>query len=344
MPMNADTVCLAADEVGELATRAFARAGVGDRNAGETVDILLTGEMMGIPTHGMIRVPEYIRRIGLGGINVAPEIRVDRRAPALAVVDADNALGPVAGTRALMAALEMAQEAGIAYVGIAESNHFGPLAPYALQACARSMALIVGSNATTTMPPWGGAEARIGNNPLCIAISNPDGAHFILDMAMSVAARGKIRRALREGIAIPEGWAVTRDGRPTTDPEEALEGYLLPMGGHKGSGLSQAVDLLAGLLPGGAFLTGISSWIDNPGAPQRTGHFFIAIDAARLHGPGYGRAVQEFLRIITSTPPADPEQPVVYPGQLEQQRLAAALRDGVALPAALLAEIRALTQ
>lgn len=342
--MNTDTVCLAADELGELAVRAFTRAGVGEGDARETVDVLITGEMMGIPTHGMIRVPEYIRRIGLGGINVAPHIRIDRRAPALAVVDADNALGPVAGARGLTAALEMAQEAGIAYAGIAESNHFGPLAPYALQACARGMAIVIGSNATTTMPPWGGAGARIGNNPLCIAVPNPDSAHFILDMAMSVAARGKIRRALREGAAIPEGWAVTRDGRPTTDPEEALEGYLLPMGGHKGSGLSQAVDLLAGLFPGGAFLTGISSWIDNPGAPQRIGHFFIAIDAARLHGPGYDQAVREFLTMITSTPPADPAQPVLYPGQREQRLLAAARREGVSLPAALLAEIRALSR
>ncbi|MDH3229424.1 MAG: Ldh family oxidoreductase [Alphaproteobacteria bacterium] len=342
--MDTDSICLAADEIRKLAVRAFTRAGVGDGDAHETVDILMTGEMMGIPTHGVIRVPEYIRRIGLGGINVAPHIRVDRRAPALAVVDADNALGPVAGMRGLRAALEMAQETGIAYAGIAESNHFGPLAPYALQACARRMALIVGSNATTTMPPWGGAEARIGNNPLCIALPNPDGAHFILDMAMSVAARGKIRRALREGTTIPEGWAVTRDGGPTTDPAEALEGFLLPMGGHKGSGLSQAVDLLAGLLPGGAFLTGISSWMENPGAPQRIGHFFIAVDAARLHGPGYDGAVREFLQLITSTPPADPAQPVLYPGQREQQLLAAALRDGVSLPAALLAEITQLSQ
>jgi len=342
--MSTDTVCLAAADLSELAVGAFIRAGAADSDARETVDILVTGEMMGIPTHGMIRVPEYIHRIGLGGINVAPDIRVERRAAALAVIDADNALGPVAGMRGLAAALEMAQETGIAYAGVAESNHFGPLAPYALQACARGMAIIIGSNATTTMPPWGGAEARIGNNPLCIALPNPDGAHFILDMAMSVAARGKIRRALREGAAIPEGWAVTRDGRPTTDPAEALEGFLLPMGGHKGSGLSQAVDLLAGLLPCGAFLTGISSWVENPGAPQRIGHFFIAIDAARLRGPGYGQAVREFLQIVTSTPPADSGQPMLYPGQLEQQRLDAALCDGVSLPAALLAEIKELSQ
>ncbi len=342
--MAGDVVTITAGELAALTTTAFVRAGIGDGDARDTVDILLTGEMMGIPTHGMIRVPEYICRIGLGGINAAPQIRIDRRAPALATIDADNALGPVAGQRGLAEALAMARETGIAYSGIAESNHFGPLAPYALRACEDGMALILGSNASTTMPPWGGAAARTGNNPLCIALPNPSGPHFILDMAMSVAARGKIRRALREGAKIPVGWAVTRDGAPTTDPAAALDGYLAPMGGHKGSGLAQAVDLLSGLLPGGAFLTAISSWVDTPGAPQRTGHFFIAIDAKRLRGPDYDHAMQEFLDIITSTPPADPARPVLYPGLAEQRRLAAARAEGVTLPAALLAEIRELAQ
>jgi LDH2 family malate/lactate/ureidoglycolate dehydrogenase len=342
--VSTDTEIIAAEDLRKLAARAFARAGVGAADAREAADILATGEMMGIPTHGVIRVPDYVHRLGLGGINATPQIRIDLRAPALAAVDADNALGPVAGTRGLAMALEMVGDTGIAYVGIAESNHFGALAPYALRACDAGMAVIVGSNASATMPPWGGAAARIGNNPLCLAVPNPGGAHFILDMAMSVAARGKIRRALKHGDAIPEGWAVTRDGEPTTDPAQALDGYLSPMGGHKGSGLAQAVDLLAGLLPGGGFLTGISSWMDNPGAPQRTGHFFIAVDAARLRGPGYDDAVREFLDLITSTPPADAARPVLYPGQKEQQRMAAALREGLSVPAALLAEIRELSQ
>jgi len=334
----------AVDELRDLAVRAFLRAGVPSDDAREVADILVTGEMMGIPTHGMIRVPEYIHRIGLGGINVAPDIKVDRRAPAFAVIDADNALGPVAGTRGLAMALEMAGDFGIAYVGIAESNHIGPLAPYGLRACEAGLALIVGSNASTTMPPWGGAEARIGNNPFCIAVPNPGGTHVSLDMAMSVAARGKIRRALNDGSAIPEGWAVTREGKPTTSPAEALGGFLAPMGGHKGSGLAQAVDLLAGLLPGGGFLTGISPWMQHPEAPQRVGHFFIAIDAARIYGPGYGDAIRNFLDIITSTPPADAANPVLYPGQPEQQSMAVALREGIAVSAALLAEIRELAQ
>jgi len=340
--MSAGTEIVAADDLRDVAVQAFARAGVSSADARVVADILVTGEMMGIPTHGMVRVPEYIRRIGLGGINVAPDMQVNRRAPALALIDADNGLGPVAGVLGLETALDLARSTGIAYAGIAESNHFGPLAPYGLRACEAGMAVIVGSNASTTMPPWGGAAARTGNNPLCIALPNPNGAHFILDMAMSVAARGKIRRALKEGKTIPAGWAVTRDGKPTTDPAAALEGFLAPIGGHKGSGLAQAVDLLAGLLPGGGFLTGISPWMQHPEAPQRTGHFFVAIDAPRVYGPGYGDAVRQFLGIIASTPPADESRPVLYPGQIEQQRLAAALRVGISVPATLLAEIREL--
>lgn len=342
--MATDIVRIAAPELFNLAVGAFVGAGVPDADARETADILLTGEMMGIRTHGVIRVPQYVRRLGLGGINPTPDIRVDRRAQALAVVAADNALGPVAGVRALAAALEMARETGIAYVGVCESNHFGPLAPYGLRACEGGMALIVGTNASVTMPPWGGRAARIGNNPLCVAIPGPAGAHFILDMAMSVAARGKIRQALKEGADIPEGWAVTRTGRPTTDPAEALTGYLSPMGGHKGSGLALAVDLLGGLLPGGGFLTGVSSWMDDPGTPQRIGHFFVVLDVARLHGPAYEAAMRDFLAAVTSTPPADPAQPVLYPGQCELRRLGQARSEGIDIPSTLLAEIRSLGQ
>lgn len=326
-----------------LAEAALTAAGAAPRHAALTADILVEGDLMGISTHGVLRVLLYSERLGLGGITAGAQIAVERKAPSLALVDGDNGLGPAVAMTALEAGFEMAAESGLAYVGCRNSNHLGALAPYALKACERGLVLISGTNASTTIAPWGGREARLGNNPLSIAAPCPDAPHFILDMAMSVAARGKIRKARDEGAAIPEGWAVDAAGKPTTDPVAALEGFLLPFGGHKGSGLSQAVDLLAGVLSGARFLTDISPWTDYPERPCGTGHFFLLLDPARLLGAApYEAAVGRFRALIRETPPAEAAQPVQFPGEREQMRRAAALDKGIVLPAELLAKIEAL--
>jgi ureidoglycolate dehydrogenase (NAD+) len=241
----------------ELATDAFRHAGVSAEDARISSRILVEADMMGLGTHGVVRIPSYLERMRLGGVDPQAVVRVDPRGSAMAIAEGNNGLGPVVGGRALAAGLDMVAANGIAYVGCRNSNHFGALAPYALQACEAGSVLIAGTNASTTMVPWGGKEARMGNNPLCIAAPCADGTHFILDMAMSVAARGKIRAAQAAGSSIPQGWAVNQSGLPTTDPAEALAGFLLPVGGYKGAGLSMAVDILSGVISGAGFLTGV---------------------------------------------------------------------------------------
>ena len=153
---------------------------------------------------------------------------------------------------------------------------------------------------------------------------------------------GKIRAALKAGRAIPEGWAADQDGRPTTDPATALAGFLLPFGGHKGSGLSMAVDLLSGVLSGARFLTDVVTWVDNATQPQGTGHFFLLIDPARLTGrEAYAAAMARFRELVKQTPAADPSAPVLLPGERELARRARSLAQGVELPSALIAELRA---
>lgn len=326
-----------------LAADAFRASAVSTQDARSTAGILIEADMMGIPTHGVVRIPTYIERLRLGGVDAHAVVRVDERGPGMAIVDGNNALGTVVASRALAVAMEMVADAGIAYVGCRNSNHCGALAPYALEACNAGYLLIGGTNASTTMAPWGGRDARIGNNPLCIAAPCADGMHFILDMAMSVAARGKIRVAQREGSAIPEGWAVDASGQPTTDPAEALAGFLLPFGGHKGSGLSMAVDILCGVLTGAGFLTGVSSWSANPEAPSRIGHFFVLIDPYRLSGRDeFAAAMDRFKHVVLTTPAAHASRPVLLPGQREQERRRAAAERGIELPAGLLSTIRAL--
>lgn len=328
-----------------LAVDALRFAGVTPDDAACSAAILVDADTMGIATHGVVRVPEYAHRLRIGGVDAKAVVDIDRRSPALAIVDGNNALGTVVGTRALETALDLVTADGIAYVGCRNSNHLGALAPYALRACDAGCLLIAGTNASTTMAPWGGREARIGNNPLCIAAPSADGEHFILDMAMSVAARGKIRAALRRGDPIPQDWAVDASGRPTTDAQAALEGLLRPVGGHKGSGLSMAVDILSGVLSGAGFLANVSSWSQNPAAPSRIGHFFVVVDPDRLIGSGaLAEAMREFKQTVLDTPAADDSKPVMLPGQIEQARRRAAMENGVPIPADLLDRLKSLAR
>ena len=340
--MTASKTCRP-DDLRALAVAALTAAGAQPQHAAWTADILVEGDMMGLGTHGVLRLLTYCERLRLGGIKAEADIAVERKAPSLALVDGDNGLGPAVAMAALDAGLEMAAESGIAYLGCRDSNHLGALAPYGLKACEAGIVLVCGTNASTTIAPWGGREARLGNNPLSIAAPCPEEPHFLLDMAMSVAARGKIRKALSEGQAIPEGWAVDADGQPTNDPAEALKGFLLPFGGHKGSGLSLAVDMLSGVLSGARFLTDISPWTDYPERPCGTGHFFLLIDPKRLLGAeAYGAAIARFRELVQTTPAADDAAPVQLPGQREQDRRRAALNDGITLPADLMEKIQAL--
>jgi len=327
----------------DLATRALAGLGLEARDAADCARILVLGELMGLTTHGVGRIESYGERIDLGGIKARPAIRVERVAPAMARVDGDNGVGPLVGMRALEAAMALARETGVGAVFARASNHFGPVAPYSLIAAEAGFASIIGSNATTTIAPTGGREARLGNSPVGFCVPNPGGRPVILDMALSMVARAKIRNAARRGEAIPPTWATDRDGNPTTDPKAALDGFLLPIGGHKGYGLALIVDLFAGLLSGAAYLTRVSSWSENPEAPQDLGHFFLLIDASRL-GPADWLAarMRDFAAILHDTPPADPAAPVLLPGEIELDRLDLHRRDGLALDPALLAKLESL--
>jgi LDH2 family malate/lactate/ureidoglycolate dehydrogenase len=327
----------------DLATRALAGLGLDRGDAADCARILVLGELMGLSTHGVGRIESYGERLDLGGIKARPDIRVDKVAPAIAKVDGDNGVGPLVGMRALRAAMELARETGVGIVFARASNHFGPVAPYSLIAAEAGFASIVGSNASTTIAPWGGRDARLGNSPVGFCVPNPGGQPVILDMALSVVARAKIRNAAKRGEAIPPTWATDKDGKPTTDPNAALAGFLLPIGGHKGYGLALIVDLFAGLLSGAAFLTHVGSWSDNPEAPSDLGHFFFLIDAARLGPPErLADRMRDFAAIIHDTPPADPASPVLLPGEIELGRLERHRRDGIVIDEALVAKLEAL--
>ncbi len=319
-------------ELTELGTRAFTGLGLRPQDAAQVAAILVTADLFGLGTHGLGRIESYGERLLVGGIKPRPDIVVQKVAPALCKVDGDNGIGPLVGMRALQAAMEAASECGVGVALARGSNHFGPISPYSLIAAEAGFASIIGSNATTTIAPWGGSDARLGNSPIGFGVPHPGGDPFLLDMAMSVVARAKIRNALKRGESIPDTWATDARGRPTTDPAAALDGFLLPIGGHKGYGLALMVDLFAGLLSDAAYLTHVKSWSDAPEEPQDLGHFFILIDTRRLGSTQWlAQRMRDFAAILHDSPAANAEQPVIVPGEIELGKLRHQRRDGIVL-------------
>lgn len=327
-------------ELAALAARALRGLGVDRVQAEDTARILVLGDLFGHHTHGVSRLESYGERLELGGIKATAEIRVERVAPGMLKVDGDNGLGAAVGVRALRAAIEAARETGIAIAFARTSNHFGACGPYCWLAAQEGFACIVGSNATPTIAPTGGRDTRVGNNPLAIGVPRPGDDPVILDMAMSVVARAKVREALKRGEMIPDTWATDREGRATSDPKAAIDGFLLPFGGYKGYGLAVMVDLFAGVLSGASYLTRVNSWIDEPELEQRIGHFLVVIDTARLGSAEWlAERVADFAAIVHDTPAADPESPVRLPGEREMGEMKRQRREGIDVDAALVKKL-----
>jgi LDH2 family malate/lactate/ureidoglycolate dehydrogenase len=331
------------EELHALAAGALVGLGLRRQDALDAARILVLGDLFGHHTHGVSRLESYGERLELGGIKPQPDIRIERVAATIATVDGDNGVGPLVGFRALEAAMAMARESGTGIAFARNSNHFGAVGPYNYLAAEAGFASIVGSNSTATIAPTGGSEARVGNSPLAFGLPSPRPSpkgegehHIILDMALSVVARAKIRDALKRGESIPDTWATDKGGRPTTDPKAALDGFLLPIGGYKGYGLALIVDLFAGVLSNAAYLTHVESWIDAPDKPQNLGHFFFVIDTRKLGSQAWlAERVQDFAAIVHDTPRVDPARPVLLPGEIEMNNLERQRREGIAIDAAL---------
>jgi ureidoglycolate dehydrogenase (NAD+) len=332
-----------AEALQALASEAFVACGVPGADAQVAARVLVLADLFGVHTHGVGRIESYCERIEGGGINARPAIRVEHVAPAIVRVDGNDALGPLVGMRALNEAMALARQSGVGIALTHRSNHFGAVGPYNFLAAEAGFASVICSNSTTTIAPTGGREARVGNSPIGFGVPHPGGRPIILDMAVSVVARAKIRDALQRGDASPPTWATDANGEPTTDPRQALDGFLQPIGGYKGYGLALFVDLFAGLLSGAAYLTHVQSWQDAPAQPQNLGHFFLLFDVHRL-GPAswLEERIDDFCSIVRSTPRADPERAILLPGELEMEQYDRQIRDGIALEDAVLAKLEAL--
>ena len=345
-----DTEIIAAGDLKKLAATALERSGMSPEDAATTAHHLVIMDLMGVSTHGVHRLGQYIDRLKAGAVEARADIRVEDKGPALAVVDGGDGQGQVVGQRALDLAMEKCKATGLSFVTVRGSSHFGGTASYALEAVRSGLILLSGTGASPALAPFGGRDMKVGNNPFGFAapgaLANPQTGPlpFILDMAQSVAARGKMRKLRDAGEPMPLGWALDADGNPTTDPQAGLDGFIQFMGGHKGYGMALMVDIMCGLLSGGVFLDDSKDmWNSDDPQPQRTTHFFLAIDPARLLTPSeYDPRMADFQGRIKSTAPFAEGGKVFLPGEIELTLMAEREQTGIPMPAETLATARAL--
>jgi LDH2 family malate/lactate/ureidoglycolate dehydrogenase len=268
-----------ADLIAQVA-QSFAAAGLSPAAARRIAAALVEAEQQGLSSHGLVHAPLYLRRLRAGSVSTAEaaEIVVDRAA--IAVLDAHHMLGHLAADQAMAMALDKARAFGIGAVAVRHGFHFGAAGRYAAQAAGAGCIGMAMSNTRPLMPAPGGAEAVVGNNPIAIGIPVADGPPVMLDMATSEGALGRIRLALARGEPIPSSWALTREGEPTTDPSKAIGGLLLAAGGAKGFALSLVIDLMCGLLSGGALGGEVQPLYGDETRSNDCSFLFIALDPA----------------------------------------------------------------
>ena len=312
----ADMIRVPVEECRSLCIQAFERNGVPADNAARATEQFIICDLLGIPTHGVLRLSHYIGRIQVGGVDPKGEVKVDKRAAAFALVDGANTVGTAVASHAVDVGIEMAREAGVAFVSVKNGNHFGANASFGWSACQEGMILMSGTNGTLTMPATGGKAQIVGNNPIGYCAPRSSGKHFMLDFALSVQSRGKIRRAAELGEPIPEGWGLDPDGQATTDAAAVLQGFVLPVGGHKGYGLAVAVDMLSGVLSGGTFGPHVKSQFFDAEEPSGICHYFMVIDPDKAIGrKAFEERLEEYCTWIKQQPAADPDVPVRVPGE-----------------------------
>jgi LDH2 family malate/lactate/ureidoglycolate dehydrogenase len=341
-PQLASPVRIARDQLERWSASILSAVGVPDKDAAEVSRHLVFADARGISSHGVGRLSTYIARIESGALAASGRPQIVCETAVSALVDGKNALGQIAGRYAVDVAIAKASIAGVAVVGVNESNHSGCLGYYTATLAEAGYLAFACSNGAAFMLPYGGREPYFSSAPISFAAPTLGGPPLLLDMATSEAAFGKIIAASREGRPIPEGWAVTRDGKPTTDSKAALDGYLLPVGGAKGSALALMVEILAGALPNALPSRSIPP-VWELSEPQRLGQFFLAI-RGNLFGSDLElrQRTGQVLESLREVSPAPGHERVSAPGDPELVIEEETSRNGIPISDALFRELSSL--
>ena len=289
---------------------------------------MVEADLRGSDTHGVIRLPLYVRRIRAGGVNTKPDIRVVSDRPSAALIDGDNGMGHLVMRRAAEIAIEKAKATGIGWVGARMSNHAGPAALYVTMPLKHDMiGLYFAVGSSNHLPPWGGSESLLGTNPMAVAVPAMDEPPIVLDMSPTVAAYGKVRLKAQRGEAMPVGWMIDREGKPLTDPKRADEGHLLPIGDYKGSGLSLIIGILAGALNRAALGREVIDFVKEAGKATNTGQAIAAIAIETfMPAADFKRAVDQVIRDIRNSRRLPGVERIWLPGEQSHAKLRIAAR------------------
>ncbi len=352
-----DTEIFPAEQLFEFAVRVFGHLGVPEDDARTAATVLQAADLRGIDSHGVARLHAYFDMLRTERIDPKPKITVVSESPSTATVDGGNGLGLVVGPKANAIAMEKALAVGSGWVSVRNTNHYGIAGYYVLEALKRDLIGWSMTNSTATVAPLWGAERMLGTNPLSIAFPGLEEPPIVIDMATSAAAYGKIEIARRVGKPIPLGWAVDRDGAPTTDPNAMIDGGAqLPLGstrdggGHKGYGLAVMVDVLSGVLSGanwGPFTPPFALQQEMPARSvgKGIGHFFgaLRIDAF-IDRDEFKRQIDDLIRTLRKTRPAPGTSGPLIPGDPEREAEAVRRREGIPLVMSVVEELRDISQ
>jgi len=327
-------------KLAEFAASVYATQGVPEADARLIADTLVQADLWGHQSHGVLRLGWYLDRLRNKVMHpvTTPEFVVD--AGGLAVIDGHDGVGHVLAKLAAEEAIKRAKIHGIAAVGVRMSNHFGTCMYYTLMGARADCVMMLSSNGGPAMAPWGGRKKIVGTNPWSIAAPAGRHAPFVVDMANTGVARGKIYLARNKRQPIPEGWAITADGAPTTDPQAAIDGIILPMAGHKGYAIAAMVDMMSGVLTGSGFLSAVHS-------PYKTaeksncGHFMMAINIEAMQPlTEFNARMEQFVAEIKSVPLAQGFDEVFYPGEMEARNDVRHRKEGLQLPDDTIADLK----
>lgn len=333
--MQEETSCRIAEiELREFTRAVFTSAGLGPAEAATMASSLVSADLRGTHSHGVVRLPFLVDRLLKGGAKARANITVVNDAPSTALMDGGGALGAITATRAMELAIAKARTQGIGFVTARNSDFIGACAHYAMMALPHNMIGVSWTNGYPGMAPWGGRSATIGNNPIAFAAPGLTHGPVVLDMALSVAAGGRIRLAAKNQEKIPRDWLVDVNGESTDDPHALTAGgSLLPLG-YKGYGLAVFGEILCGVLTGSRILSEIPAWFAQPDRDVGNGHVHMAIDIARFVEPdAFKLRMDELVSLLRATPLMPDVREILMPGerawrtQLQQQK------DGIAVPA-----------
>lgn len=329
------------DRLHAFVATSLAQLDVPEADAALVADSLVDAEATGQSGHGLIRLPFLLSRLKAGLIQPRPAMLVVQETSASALLDGGNGLGPVVGTRAIAIAVTKARGAGAGVCAVRRSNHLGAMGFYVDRAARDGVIALGFSNTPPAMAPPGAKLPFLGTNPIAAAFPTLD-SPVVIDLATSQVARGRILKAARLGEAIPSGWGLDATGRSTTDPAEAINGSLAPLGGAKGFALATMVEALTGVLAGAAVGPQVGGTYLNSDRESEVGHCFVAIDAEAI-APGFAGRMTALAQAIRSLEPIDAQRPVRVSGDRRLREANARRADGVELADDLVAELEQAT-